>query len=110
MPEDRDPRALEQMILTRALRLNVVVQGIVTGLVAGLAIFLATNWLVFKGGEVVGPHLSLLSQFLVGYRVSFVGSLVGFAYGAAGGCLLACAVATAYNSIAGRREHRRGAR
>ncbi len=72
-----EKRALEQIVLTRAMQLNATVQGIVTGLVVGLGIFIATNWLVLKGGEVVGPHLALLGQFLIGYRVSFVGSLVG---------------------------------
>jgi hypothetical protein len=68
---------LEEVVLTRLLRLNAAVHGLVTGLVAGLGLFIATNWLVLKGGEVVGPHLALLGQFFVGYRVTFVGSLIG---------------------------------
>ena len=102
-----EKRALEQMVLTRALRLNATVQGIVTGLVAGLAIFVATNWLVLKGGAVVGPHLSLLGQFLIGYGVSFVGSLIGFAYGFVGGYLVGYTISRIYNWSVDRREHRR---
>ena len=70
---DEDKR-LEQIILTRLVRLNAKIQGLVTGLAAGLLIFIATNWLVLKGGRQVGPHLSLLGQFFVGYRVTFLGS------------------------------------
>jgi len=102
-----EKRALEQIVLTRAMQLNATVQGIVTGLVVGLGIFIATNWLVLKGGEVVGPHLALLGQFLIGYRVSFVGSLVGFAYGFVGGYLVGYVVARVYNWAAHRRERKR---
>lgn len=102
-----EKRALERMVLTRALRLNATVQGIVTGLVAGLGVFVATNWLVLKGGTVVGPHLALLGQFLIGYRVSFVGSLVGFAYAFIGGYLVGYMVGRVYNWAVDRREHKR---
>ncbi len=102
-----EKRALEQMVLARALHLNATVQGIVIGLVAGLGIFLATNWLVVKGGEVVGPHLALLGQFFPGYRVSFGGSVIGFAYGFVGGYLVGYVVARIYNWAAGRRERKR---
>ena len=72
---------LESLVSVRLMRLNATVQGVVVGLIAGLGIFIATNWLIIKGGPVVGPHLALLGQFFIGYRVTFVGSLIGFAYG-----------------------------
>jgi uncharacterized membrane protein required for colicin V production len=102
-----EKQALERMVLSRALRLNATVQGIVTGMVAGLCIFAATNWLVLKGGQVVGPHLALLGQFLIGYRVSFVGSLVGFVYGFVAGYLVGYMVGRVYNWAVDRREHKR---
>ena len=102
---------LEDVVLTRLLRLNATVQALVVGIVAGLVIFVATNWLVLKGGHigpegerVIGPHLSLLSQFFVGYRVSFLGSLIGFLYGFVTGFLGGYFVATVYNWIADSRE------
>jgi hypothetical protein len=100
-------RTLQDVVLTRALYLNCVVQGIVTGLVAGLGVFVATNWLVIKGGEVVGPHLALLGQFFIGYRVTFVGSIIGFAYAFVGGYVVGYFVARSYNFITARRERRR---
>jgi len=63
---DGPERKLEDVVLTRVLRLNATIQELVMGLMLGLAIFVATNWLVLKGGPVVGPHLSLLSQFFLG--------------------------------------------
>jgi len=98
---------LEEIVFTRVLRLNAVVQGIVLGLLTGIVIFIATNWLVLKGGPVVGPHLSLLNQFFIGYRVSFLGSLVGFAYGSVVGFAVGYVIAVVYNLAARARERRR---
>jgi hypothetical protein len=104
-------KALQEVVLAQALRLNATVQGIVTGLVAGLVVFAATNWLVLKGGPVVGPHLALLGQFFVGYRVTFLGSLIGFAYAFVLGFVVGYLVARIYNLIVSRREAKRlGAR
>jgi hypothetical protein len=67
---------VDEILRVRLLRLNATVQGLAAGLVCGLVLFVATNWLVLKGGDVVGPHLGLLGQYFIGYRVTFVGSLV----------------------------------
>lgn len=99
-----DEKAFEKVLLTRLLRLNATVQGVVTGIVTGLAIFIATNWLILKGGEVVGPHLALLDQFFIGYRVTFVGSLIGAAYGFFCGFLGGYCVSRIYNWLADARE------
>jgi tetrahydromethanopterin S-methyltransferase subunit G len=95
---------LEKIVLTRLVRLNATIQGIGTGLVVGLGIFMATNWLVLKGGDVVGPHLSLLSQFFIGYTVSFIGSLIGFAYGFLSGFSVGYLIAMFYNWIVSARK------
>jgi hypothetical protein len=99
-----EQRGIEQIVLTRLVRLNASIQGIVTGLIVGLSVFLATNWLILKGGDVVGPHLSLLGQFFIGYRVSFVGSLIGLAYGFVAGFAVGYSVARMYNWILDLRE------
>ena len=98
---------LEQIVFTRVLRLNAVVQGLVVGLLLGSVIFIATNWLVLKGGPVVGPHLTLLNQFFIGYKVSFVGSVVGFGYGAVVGFVIGYIIAVLYNVAAGARARGR---
>ena len=81
------------------LWLNAKALGLVIGIISGLAIFIATNWLVLKGGEKVGPHLALLSQYFIGYKVSFLGSLIGFAYGFALGTLSGTLLGWIYNKI-----------
>jgi hypothetical protein len=72
---------------------------LILGIIFGLIIFIATNWLVLKGGRVVGPHLQLLSQFFIGYRVSFLGSIVGFFWGFAVGSLVGTTIGWIYNRI-----------
>ena len=94
-----EDKVLKQVVLTRLLRLNATVQGVVTGIVAGLGVFAATNWLVLKGGDVVGPHLALLGVFFIGYKVTFIGSLIGFAYAFVAGFFLGYLVARIYNYI-----------
>lgn len=95
-----EEKRLEEVILTRLVRLNAKIQGIVVGLVAGLGLFIATNWLVLKGGKLVGLHLGLLGQFFIGYHVTFLGSLVGFAYAFVCGFVVGYSVARIYNWIA----------
>ena len=50
------------------------------GSVSGLLVFIATLFLIFKGGEVVGPRLQLLGQYFYGYTVTVKGAFIGFAY------------------------------
>ncbi|WP_420628980.1 hypothetical protein [Candidatus Leptofilum sp.] len=94
---EKEQPTLETIVKTRVTRLNAVVSGLVTGVIFGLIIFIATNWLLLKGGEPVGPHLALLGQFFLGYTVSFWGSLVGLLYGFVTGFILGFAVAFLYN-------------
>src|SRR5262245_1029717 len=106
MTDDR--RALEDTVLTRLMRVNAIVQGVVTGIVAGGALFVATIWLVLKGGPVVGPHLALLGQFFPGYRVTFAGSVIGAGYGFVVGFVVGWATARMYNWLVDLRQDRRG--
>lgn len=103
-PEEE--KALEEIVLTRLMRLNATVNGIVFGVVFGLIIFIATIWLVIKGGPVVGPNLSLLGQFFIGYDVSFIGSLVGFVYGFITGFIAGYFIAVVYNFVVDRKNYK----
>jgi hypothetical protein len=87
-------------LFSGVLWLNAKAMGLALGLICALIIFVATNWLVLKGGRTVGPNLGLLSQYLIGYRVSFVGSLIGSAYGFALGTLCGALIGWIYNKVA----------
>jgi hypothetical protein len=83
-------------------RLNARILGISMGLLFGVGLFVATNWLVIKGGENVGQHLALLSNFFPGYRVSFLGSLIGFVYAFVLGYGIGVLVAALYTKALGK--------
>lgn len=86
-------------IARRILRLNVKILSLTLAFLTGLTIFIATNWLIIKGGDPVGPHLQLLGQYFIGYRVTFGGSLIGFAYGFVLGGFLGALIAWIYNGV-----------
>ena len=102
----------EEKLFQGVLRLNAKIWGLVCGLLLGSAVFVATNWLVIKGGHIdavsgeyiVGPHLRLLSQFFIGYRVSFFGSIIGFLWGFTLGTLGGAFIGLIYNKIVDLRD------
>lgn len=82
------------------LRLNSKAWGIATGLLAGLSLFVATLFLVVKGGENVGQHLGLLAVYFPGYRVTVLGAFVGFIYLFVVGYALGRLIGFVYNTAA----------
>ena len=101
-----DNIAIEKLVLIELMRLNGVILGLVLGALFGCGIFIATIVLLVRGGEVVGPHLALLGQFFIGYRVTFAGSIIGFLYGMGLGFVVGYMIAGLYNWMANFREKR----
>ncbi|MDH3866377.1 MAG: hypothetical protein OES39_04715 [Desulfobulbaceae bacterium] len=98
------PLTPEEKLFSGVLLLNAKVVGLAFGLILGLGIFVATNWLIIKGGDRVDPHLILLSQYFIGYRVTFLGSLIGAAYGFALGTICGALMGWIYNKIVAFRQ------
>jgi len=73
-------------------------------LTTATGLFLATMWLVVRGGESVGQHLGLLRYYMPGYSVTWGGAVVGLIYGAAYGAITGGAIAGLYNRISRMRE------
>ena len=90
----------DQTIQEGLLALNAQAWGISFGMLLGGGLFLATNFLVIKGGPQVGKHLALLSAFFPGYRVSFGGSILGFIYGFVLGWAIGRIIGAVYNKLA----------
>jgi len=103
MPEET-PSSLPNLVRTRVLRLNPMITGLTFGFISGTALMLATVVLLLKGGSVIGPHLALLNQVFIGFRVTWVGSVIGFAYAGATGLAAGYCGAVLYNWIAGNRR------
>lgn len=97
--KDEKEDKIEERLFRGVLVLDAKVLGMCSGLLSGVILFIATNWLVLKGGKVVGPNLRLLGQYFPGYRVTFPGSIIGFAYSFLAGYLCGFLVGWIYNRI-----------
>ena len=96
-----------ELIRAAIVRLRARILGVVLGLLGGTVIFLATASLLVKGGERVGEHLQLLSNYCPGYTVTWPGAFLGFFYGVLYGALAGYFVARLYNVVANFRKKRK---
>lgn len=78
----------EQVIEVAFAKLDHLALGIAVGLVSGLGLFLMTILLVLKGGAVIGPNLSLLANFFLGFKVTWLGAFFGLFEAGIGGFIL----------------------
>ena len=62
-------------------RLDPLALGIAVGVVSGIGLWLAAVILVLKGGQQVGPTLSLLRNYLPGFEVTWIGASIGLVEG-----------------------------
>lgn len=85
-------------------RLRASIMAVVLGMFAGAGLFVATAWLLIKGGENVGENLSLLGHFFPGYSVTWGGAFIGLFYGILAGAILGYCLALIYNLVATRRS------
>ena len=90
----------EQTVHASLMRLNARAWGIATGLLFGGGLFLATIFLVIRGGPTVGQHLSLISVFFPGYQVTWLGAFIGFVYAFVLGYALGRVIGSVYNKLA----------
>lgn len=93
-------RSEEKAIEKTTIRLNAMMTGIVVGVLCGAIFFLATIFLVLKGGPNPGPHLRLLGQYFPGYTVTLGGSILGFFYGGIVGFVCGWFIGSVYNRLA----------
>jgi hypothetical protein len=92
-------RASDELLLRAFAKFDKVALGIAAGVILGSGVFVATVFLVLKGGIVVGPNLVLLNQFFMGYRVTWAGAFVGLAYGFFSGFVLGYLIASFRNAF-----------
>lgn len=79
----------DEILVQAFAKLDKIGLGVAIGVVFGLAVFSATIILIVKGGaQPVGPTLSLLGQYYMGYTVTVPGAFVGLFYGFISGFVL----------------------
>lgn len=113
------PRRLDESRAVRAMRegfarYDAVALGVAVAIPAALGLFAATAVLLIKGGPTPGANLALLSNYIVGFRVSWAGAMVGavetgvlgFAYGWAMAKLINAMVGWHKRRLLGRLERR----
>ena len=99
-------RDLEDVLASTFARYDPIALGVAVGVVVGVMLFLATVVLLLRGGPGVGYHLSVLSSYLPGYSVSWVGAVIGLFEAAVVGFLHGWLISKLINAIVGREERR----
>ena len=89
----------EELIHKAVARLRANIMAVVFGMLGGTGLFVATIWLLVRGGQQVGLHLNLLGNYFPGYQVTWGGSVLGFVYGALAGAAIGWSVAWIYNRV-----------
>jgi len=89
----------EDLVRSVFARYDPVALGGALALVLGLGLFLATAILLLRGGDPVGPMLSLLGNYLLGYQVSWGGALLGMVEAALGGYVFGVVLAKIINAV-----------
>ena len=94
----------EKEISQAIARIKTNVLAIVCAIIGGVGLFVMTAWLLIQDGPHVGEHLKLLSNYFIGYSVTWWGSVVGLFYGALCGGTIGWAVGAIYNRIVNLRQ------
>ena len=98
---DRQATAEDRAEIVAAVaRLRAGIMATVFATAGGVLLFIATVWLLIRGGPAMGQHLNLLGQYFPGYRVSWPGAFLGLGYGSLGGATLGWILAWIYNRLA----------
>lgn len=100
MTSSRTPDVTREAFRRTLLKLNARAWGIAVGVLLGFGLFVATIFLVVKGGPQVGAHLGLLGMLLPGYRVSIGGAFIGFGYLFVIGYAIGRIIGSVYNALA----------
>ena len=90
----------EQAVLRAVARLRAGVMAVVFAMTCGAGLWIATAWLVVRGGTTVGKHLGLLRFYFPGYSVTWGGAFIGLVYGVLAGAVIGYLLARIYNSLA----------
>jgi protoporphyrinogen oxidase len=88
-----------ELIRSAFARYDPLALGGAVGVVMGLGIFFATAVLLLRGGEPLGPTLSLLGNYLLGFEVSWPGAFLGLAEAGAAGFGFGHVLANAINAV-----------
>lgn len=81
------------------MKLSAKGLGLSLGIIWGLSVFIATLWIMWRGG---GATMQKLGQFYLGYSVSLGGAIIGLVWGFVDGLIAGALIAILYNVFAGK--------
>jgi len=99
--DNRSSIPSDEILVQAFAKLDRIALGVAVGTVCGLAVFVATILLIVKGGDPIGPNLSLLGQFFIGYTVTIRGAFIGLVYGFLVGFVIGFLIALVRNAAIG---------
>ena len=97
------PKQTDEICQTLA-RINADALALVCAVTGGVGLFVMTVWLVIKDGLQAGQHLQLLSNYFVGYSVTWPGAFVGLLYGVLTGGIAGWVIGRIYNGVVNARQ------
>lgn len=74
------PPVSDEVLVRAFARIDKLALATAVGSACGLSIFIATLWLIIKGGELIGPNLQLLGEYFIGYTITMKGAFIGMGY------------------------------
>ena len=103
------PQRLEESRAARVLRdafarYDAIALGFALAIPTALGLFAATAILLIKGGPAVGANLTLLSNYIVGFQVSWAGAFIGLVEAGVLGFGFGWAMAKLINAVVGWQE------
>ncbi len=99
VPGRAEVQSLDDMIRDAFSRYDPVALGGAVGVVLSVGLFLATSVLLLRGGSLVGENLSVLSNYFLGYSVSWIGAVVGGLEAGLGGFAFGWVLARLINGV-----------
>ncbi len=95
----RIDRSIQEVLADVFATYDPVALGAAVGSVSAVLLFLATAVLLIKGGDPLGPNVSLLANYLLGYTVSWGGAVLGLVEAGLGGFGFGYLLATTLNWV-----------
>jgi hypothetical protein len=114
VPQRLEESRAAQVLRDAFARYDAIALGFALAIPAACGLFAATAILLIKGGPAVGPNLALLSNYIVGFQVSWAGAftgsvevgLLGFVFGWTMGKLINAVVGWQARALIRRLERR----
>ena len=104
VPSEASSRIETDALAEIFARYDPVALGGAVGSIAALMLLLATIALLLRGGDAIGPTLSLLANYLLGYQVSWGGAALGLLEAGVGGFVFGFTLAKLINTVVGWHE------